>query len=147
MIMDSIARGAAYAALHPGFAKAFSFLRDTDLAGLPDGRLELDGERLYVLVMTVDGRGRDGARFEAHRRYIDIQAVVHGEDIMGWSPMAACREPLPFDVTKDVGFFGDAPRSWVLVPQGCFALFFPEDVHAPLAGTGKVKKAVVKVAV
>lgn len=147
MIMDSCARGAVYAALHPSFARAFTFLRDTDLAGLPDGRIELDGERLYALVMTLDGRGRDGAMFEAHRRYIDIQAVVSGEEVMGWSPLAACRQPLPFDASKDVGFFTGAPASWVLVPEGSFALFFPDDVHAPLAGVGRVKKVVVKVAV
>lgn len=147
MIMDSCARGAAYAALHPCFAKAFTFLRDTDLAGLADGRIDLDGERLYALVMSLDGRGQDGAKSEVHRRYIDIQVVVSGEEVMGWSPLAACRQPLPFDASKDVGFFADAPASWVLVPAGSFALFFPEDVHAPLAGVGRVKKVVVKVAV
>jgi YhcH/YjgK/YiaL family protein len=66
---------------------------------------------------------------------------------MGWSPLAACRQALPFDASKDVGLCNDISASWVLVPQGSFALFFPEDAHAPLAGTGKVKKAVVKVAV
>jgi len=147
MIMDAIARGAAYAALHPGFAKAFAFLREKDLAALPDGRYELDGDRVYVLVMTVDGRGKADAKFEAHRRYIDIQAVVSGDEVMGWSPIAACREPLPFDAAKDVGFYSDTPASWVIVPVGSFAVFFPEDVHAPLAGSGKVKKAVVKIAV
>ena len=146
MIMDSSARGAVYAALHPGFAKAFAFLRDTNLAALPDGRLELDGERLFVLVMTLDGRGRDGAKLEVHRRYIDIQVVVTGADVMGWSPIAACREPLPFDEAKDAGLLNDVSASWILVPQGTFTIFFPEDAHAPLAGTGRVKKAVVKVA-
>jgi YhcH/YjgK/YiaL family protein len=147
MIMDTLARGAAYAALHPAFAKAFAFLRDTDLAALPDGRIELDGDRLYVLVMTLDGRGQAGAKLEAHRRYIDIQAVIRGEDVMGWSPLAACRQALPFDASGDAGLFGDVPASWVVVPQGSFAVFFPEDAHAPLAGTGNVKKAVVKVAI
>lgn len=146
MIMDAIARGTAYAALHPGFATAFAFLREKDLGALADGRYDLDGDRVYVLVMTVDGRGQAGAKFEAHRRYIDIQAVVSGNEVMGWSPVAACRQPLPFDAAKDVGFYADAPASWVTVPAGSFAVFFPEDVHAPLAGSGTVKKVVVKVA-
>lgn len=147
MIMDSLERGAAYAALHPRFAKAFAFLRETDLAALADGRYELDGEKLFVLVMTAEGRGQAAAKFEVHRRYIDIQAVVDGEDLMGWSPLAACTAPLGFDESKDAGFYSDAPASWVSVPRGCFALFLPDDAHAPLAGAGKVKKAVVKVAV
>jgi len=147
MIMDSIARGTAYAALHTRFAKAFEFLCGQDLTALADGRYELDGDRLFVLVMTGDGRGRDGAKFEAHRRYIDVQAVITGADTMGWSPLAACRRSLGFDESKDAGFFADTPASWVVVPQGCFAIFWPEDAHAPLAGTGSVKKAVVKVSV
>ena len=66
---------------------------------------------------------------------------------MGWSPLAACRQPLPFEASEDVGFFSDVPASWILVPEGSFALFFPDDVHAPLAGSGRVKKVVLKVAV
>jgi YhcH/YjgK/YiaL family protein len=147
MVVDSLERGSAYAALHPRFAKAFAFLRDTDLAALAEGRHEIDGDRLYVLIMTAEGRGRQEAKLEVHRRYIDIQLVVSGEDVMGWSPLAACRQSLGFDEGKDAGLFGDAPASWVAVPQGSFALFWPEDAHAPLAGTGKTRKAVVKVAV
>ena len=127
-------------------AKAFAYLRDTDLKALADGRYELDGEKLYALVMTVDGRGQAGAKFEVHRRYIDIQAVVSGTDVMGWSPLAACRQPLPFDAVKDCGFYGDAPLSWIVVPAATFAVFWPDDAHAPLAGSGAIKKVVVKVA-
>ena len=147
MVMDTIARGAVYEALHPAFPRAFQYLSGQDLAALPDGRYELDGDRLFVLVMTVDGRGREDAKPEVHRRYIDIQAVIRGEDVMGWRPLCGCTQPLGFDNAKDVGFFGDAPASWITVHEGSFALFYPEDVHAPLAGMGTVKKAVVKVAV
>lgn len=147
MILDAIHRGDAYVALHPRFAKAFAFLQEKDLAALPDGRYEVDGDAIYVLVMTVDGRGQSGAKFEAHQRYIDIQAVISGEEVMGWSPIDTCSQPTPFDTAKDVGFYSDKPAAWMRVPPGSFALFFPEDVHAPLAGTGKIKKAVVKVAV
>lgn len=147
MILDTLARGAAYAALHPHFAKAFEFLCRGDLATLADGRYELEGDQLFVLVMTADGRGQQGAKLEVHRRYIDIQVVLTGEDTMGWSPLAGCRDSLGFDEAKDVGFFGGSPEAWLRVGPGRFAVFWPEDVHAPLAGTGSVRKAVVKVVV
>ncbi len=147
MILDSCERGAVYGSLHPRFAAAFAFLQRGDLTLLADGRHELDGDRLFALVMSGDGRGRAEARLEVHRRYVDIQAVISGEDLIGWKPVAACRQPAGFDEAGDVGFFGDPPASWVTVPQGCFAVFWPEDAHAPLAGQGKVRKVVLKVAI
>ena len=52
-----------------------------------------------------------------------------------------------FDAAKDVGFFGDRPESWLSLPAGHFAIFFPDDAHAPLAGRGTLKKAIMKIAV
>jgi beta-galactosidase beta subunit len=43
--------------------------------------------------------------------------------------------------------FGDRPELYFTLPPGCFVVFFPSDAHAPLAGNGKVLKAVVKIAV
>ena len=43
--------------------------------------------------------------------------------------------------------FGDKPDLWFSLPPGSFAIFFPSDAHAPLAGAGKTMKAVVKIAV
>ena len=95
-----------------------------------------------------DGRGREGARLEAHRRYIDIQYTIGGDEEIGWTSFASCQVPDgAFDAAKDIGFFGDAPSAWLRVPAGSFAIFFPEDAHAPLAGRGALVKAIVKVAV
>jgi biofilm protein TabA len=103
---------------------------------------------MFVIIDRKDGRGHDGARLEAHRRYIDIQYTIHGDEEIGWSPLAACTAPAgPFDATKDIIFFDDAPSSWLSVPRGSFAIFFPEDAHAPLAGRGALTKAIVKIAV
>lgn len=147
MILDKLSESARYAALHPDFARAFEFLSTTNLGRLTSGRHEIDGERLFVLIDQQDGRGRDGARLEAHRKYIDVQYTFEGMEEIGWSPLDACRPPTGgFDEAKDIGFFNDdRPATWLSVPPGLFAIFFPEDAHAPLAGRGLLKKAVVKI--
>jgi biofilm protein TabA len=147
MIVDTLAQSGRYFALHPGFARAFGFLQHTDLLALAPGRHVIDGDRIYLSIDHKDGRGREGARIEAHRRYIDIQLTLEGGEEIGWMPLAACRQPTgPYDQQKDIAFFFDRPDTWIQVPAGRFAVFFPDDAHAPLAGHGLLKKAIVKVA-
>ena len=148
MILDLLVQSGRYAGLHPGFPRAFQFLAATDLAALPPGRHTIDGDRIYVSIDHKDGRGREGARLEAHRRYIDIQVTIDGDEEIGWMPLDACGlPPGGFDESKDVGFFDAPVATWLAVPGGSFAIFFPHDVHAPLAGRGLLKKAIVKIAV
>jgi len=147
MMLDSLANSARYEAHHPGFARAFAFLSGTDLAALPPGRHEIDGDRIFVLIDHREGRGNDDARLEAHRRYIDIQYTIEGQEEIGFAPLAVCRKPAgPFDEDRDIIFFDDRPMTWLAVPPGQFAIFFPHDAHAPLGGTGPLKKAIVKIA-
>ena len=148
MILDTLANAARYAGMHPGFARAFEFLATTDFRALAPGRHEIDADRLYVSIDHKDGRGEEGARLEAHRRYIDIQYTIEGDELIGWMPLAKCQAPdAPFDEKKDVVLFADRPTTWVAVPPGSVAIFFPHDAHAPLAGLGRMKKAIVKIAV
>ena len=146
MIIDTLANGDRYAALHPRFAAAFAFLRDTDLAALEPGRHAVDGDALFAIVEACPGRTRAEAKLECHRRYIDIQLVLDGVDEMGWKPLADCRDPeTDYDAARDIRFFRDAPASWIATPAGSFCLFFPEDAHAPLVGPGTIRKVVVKI--
>lgn len=146
MILDLLGRSDRYSPLHPLFDQAFAWLRSADLASLPAGKVPIDGDRLFVLIDEPSGRGRDAARLEAHRRYLDIQLTVSGTEHIGWRPFEDCAvEDGPFAADRDIGFFRDRPDTWLVVPAGHFAIFYPEDAHAPLAGTGTVKKAVVKV--
>jgi biofilm protein TabA len=148
VILDTLANAARYAAVHPRFAAAFDFLARPSTASLPDGRHEIDGDRLFVLVDRSAGRGREGATLETHRRYIDIQVTLEGLEEIGWAPLASLRPPRgAYDDAKDIAFFDDRPTTWVGVPPGHFVIFFPQDAHAPLAGRGQLRKAVVKVAV
>ena len=148
MILDTLANADRYIHVHKGFDVAFAFLRNANLAELPAGRNELLGDWVFVVVVEGDGRGKDGAKLEAHRKYIDIQYMVSGVDAMGWKPTAACTRPEgEFDEAKDVVLFADDAEAWVDVHPGAFAIFFPEDAHAPMAGEGAMRKVVVKIAV
>ena len=148
MILDVPANEDLLRKLHPGFRAAFQFLRETDLPQLPEGRLEIDGARLYALVVRAEGRGQAGAKLEAHRRYIDIQHSLSAPDVIGWKQISDCRNPeAAYNEAKDIQFFLDASDSWVAIPQGSFGIFFPADAHAPMASEGPIHKIVVKVAV
>ncbi|CAN5852583.1 YhcH/YjgK/YiaL family protein [soil metagenome] len=148
MIIDTLEHAHRYLQIHPMFALAFAFLASTDLKSLPPGRRELNGQRLIASIDHVTGLGRGRTRLEAHRRYIDIQVAFDGCDEIGWRPLGECRAvDEAHDETRDVGFWKDRPDSWIVLSPGRFAIFFPEDAHAPLAGSGAVKKAVMKIAV
>ena len=148
MILDDLNGATRYYNLHPDFRQAFEFLARTDLASLATGKYELQGERLFVLINRDPGRGHEGARLEAHRKYIDIQFLVDGSEEIGWRPTAECQQlSEPYAEPRDIMFFADAPQTWIQLPKGKYMIFYPEDAHAPLAARGDNVKAVVKVAV
>ena len=146
MILDTLAQADRYLALHPLFARAFEFLRGTDLDALAPGMHAIQDEQLFAIVEDCTGRTRAEAKLECHRRYIDIQLVLEGVDEMGWKPLAACVDPATdHDAARDIRFFNDVPSSWVATPPGSFCLFFPDDAHAPLVSAGRIRKVVVKI--
>jgi YhcH/YjgK/YiaL family protein len=146
MVLDHVQNADRYVALHPRFAEAFRFLTETHLTDLAPGRHEVDGDRLYAMVIRAPGTGCEEARLEAHRRYIDIQYSVDTTDVIGWRHAPTCGL-MSIDEEKDVGFSDAEPNAWVAVAPRMFAVFFPEDAHAPMGGEGELHKVVMKVAV
>lgn len=163
MIIDTIANAARYAPLHPLFAPVFAFMRDHDLHALPNGRHAIGGDDLigadqlsgdvyanavYAIVERVPGRSRADAQLECHRKYIDIQLILAGNDEMGWKPVVDCHHPVAdYAADYDIQFFHDAADAWIMTPAGAFCIFFPEDAHAPLVSTAPIHKIVFKIAV
>jgi biofilm protein TabA len=147
MIVDHLQAAERYFSLHPGFRRGFEFLRGLS-ADPAVGKHIIDGDRLYATIARDQGRGREKSLLESHRRYIDIQFVIDNADLIGWLPTARCeRVSGAYAAEKDIGFFYDRPQTWLDLPAGYFAIFFPQDAHAPLAASGPIYKAVVKVAV
>ncbi len=148
MILGQIKEADRYLNINPHFAKALAFLAQDGLAELAPGRHEIDGDNVYAMVIKGTGQTRSKAKLEVHRKYIDVQYVISGSDDMGWKDLKACKDSLgPYDPQDDAELFGDAPSTWVSVGPGDFAIFFPEDAHAPGASENDFHKVVVKVVV
>lgn len=150
MILDTLPQWRRYAALNPRFAQAFAFLEQAT-PGIADGRHEIDGDAMFALVQRYDTREAVG-QLEAHRRYVDVQCILRGREVIQWAPLASLGEPTrPYDDVKDAAFFsGDADLVPVRLAAGQFAILFPDDAHAPCCAWAEpepVIKIVVKVAV
>lgn len=147
MILARLADCARYLSLHPALQRGFEFLQEADLSDLSEGRHDIDGDRLFAIVARGFGRGQADSPLEFHRNYLDLQYVTHGFDLIGWSPIAECKHIREeYSPETDLGFFHDRPSTWCRLAAGDFAIFYPEDAHAPLGGTGPCHKVVVKVA-
>ena len=146
MIIDRIENSQRLVALHPAFEKVFTFLRTRDLQALPVGRMDLDGDIVYLKVEEPQTRSREAARLERHERYIDIQLPLVGTESYGWTPLQTLPVPeTPYHAEADCAFY-QAPFSVLFsLEPGEFAIFFPEDAHAPCIGEGYLRKIVVKV--
>lgn len=147
MILDSLENAARYTGLRVGCSEAFGFLNQPGLKDLPDGKYEINGDRVYAIVDRTQGRQLSDAQLEGHRKYLDIQYVISGDESMGWRPRQGLSNSVPYDEQKDVEFFEGDPESIVRVPPGSFAVFLPTDAHLPLIGDGPIHKVIVKVAI
>jgi len=147
MILDCLDNAERYFCTNPHFKKAFEFLKTSNVKEL-EGTIEIDGDRVYAMVIKAEGQGHEGAELELHKKYIDIQFCVEGIQEFGWKPAHECvTVTKEFDEEGDYGFFGEEPDLWIPVKPGQFAIFFPWDGHTPKGGKGYLHKVLVKVAV
>ena len=146
MILEPLSFLAALSPLHRHFLKAFDFLSTIEQVGFPEGTFPLEGEEMIAIVEGTSGHGKKDAKLEAHRKYLDIHYVLSGTDLIGWKPLGACQNILrDYADHEDKIFFQDTPESWFTLSPGHFALFFPHDTHAPLAGKKSLKKVILKI--
>ncbi|MCF7817340.1 MAG: YhcH/YjgK/YiaL family protein [Kiritimatiellales bacterium] len=147
MILDTLNNAAKYAGLKIGISEAFGFLNQPGLAELPDGKYEIAGSRVYATIAHENGRRTEDGELEAHRKYLDVQYVISGNESMGWKNREGLVNSMDYDEGRDLEFFKGEPESIVRVPPGSFTVFLPTDAHLPLIGNGPIHKVVVKVAV
>jgi YhcH/YjgK/YiaL family protein len=128
---------------------AFSFLKNNNLSILEARRHDINGNALYVSITDYLTKNREDAKFEAHRKYIDIQYVVSGEEFIGISPITQKDSVLQaYDAGRDIEFMTVKQESEKHANPGNFFIFFPGDAHRPglkSDSTASVRKIVVKI--
>lgn len=149
MIVDTLANADKYTSIHPLFAKAFEYIKSQNLAELEIGKFDVaDGLKAIVAEKAGMTAAESIAKFECHNNNIDIQLCIRGNETIGWKPRSTCTSQKgDYNAEKDVVFYNDAPDMYFNLTDSQFAIFFPEDVHAPMIAINDqpVKKLVMKV--
>ncbi len=120
----------------------------------PCVRYELD-EKTYVNIETYSTKSVFSAKYEYHKKFIDIQLLLSGEEKIYYKPVNDITKPQPFNEEKDIGFFDELidykTADFVKLDCSNFMLIFPHEAHAPQIESEntpiRVKKAVVKLPV
>lgn len=136
--------------LPAALVRGLDYLRDTDFSKLEPGKYEIDGTAIFALVQEYEPAPKEEKRPEAHRKYLDIQYVHRGSEILCYSLENRVNEVLEDRLAEeDVLFFKSVQNEMDLIlARGMYAILFPQDLHRPgcrHGEGGRVKKVVVKV--
>ncbi len=148
MIIDKIENADLYKGISEGLKIGFEYLEQTNLEETEVGKYDLEGG-VKAIVSEYQTKDEKAGVIEAHKKFIDIQFIVKGEEKIGFFPLYDEMPTTPYNTEKDVMFFTE-PVSYTKLGAGMFAVFFPTDVHQPnirLNDSILVKKVVVKVPV
>ena len=146
MIVDTLDNFSKYEAMNPLFKEVTKFLQENELDKLEEGKYPICGNDLFLNLTTAKGKTPDEAVMETHNKMLDIQIPLNTAETYGYTP----RVELPSaeyneekDITKIPGVIA---QNYVTCNPGMFAVFFPEDGHAPcISMEAAIKKAIFKV--
>ena len=145
MICDTLQHLVRYRGLHPNLDTAIDYLLTHDLAALPLGRTEVDGDKVFINLMDATLHPDAGYHPEYHKRYADLQVDLTGSEGWGYTNLPGAEIG---EFTGDCGFQDSDSVATGALGEGRFVLFFPEELHKPglvQHGCVSVRKAVVKI--
>lgn len=127
--------------------KAFAFLKNQDLNTIAKGKYPIDGDNVYASVTYDSTKDFNKTNWESHRKYIDLQYVIAGEERIGVAPISEAKVTNEYNEKRESANYITEGKFYSAKP-GTFFIFFPSDVHRPgitPGGNKPVKKLVVKV--
>jgi YhcH/YjgK/YiaL family protein len=147
MIIDKLSNSILYSSLSERINKAFNYLQSTDFNVLPPGKYEIDGNNVFAILAEYQTKDGSEGKPESHKKYIDVQYVTKGSELIGYAPLINQEISEPYKEENDIVFY-KTKCSFIELSEGMFAILFPDDVHLPGIKVNEksfVKKVVVKV--
>lgn len=150
MIYDVLTNTDTYSGLHSGILQVLKAAKQYTPENFPSGKIQLDGNDVYLNMANFETHAPEGALSEAHHCYIDVMVMVEGTETIYVKNTDKLQEiTTPYDQSRDALFAKlDADALPVHMEPGNFIVLFPQDAHAPgchADGPSKVKKIVGKV--
>lgn len=148
MLYDTLDNLNQYTGMFPNLDTAIAYLTENDLAALPLGRTDIDGDNVYLTVMEADTTPSEGRSFETHSRYMDLQTDIDGVELCEVA-LGEVTPAQPYDTERDFALWNGSVSAAMVMGEGRFAVFMVEEPHKPAIkaeGCSKVKKAVFKIA-
>ncbi len=133
--------------------KILDFAEKNDFKVLEDNTYEISGKNLFYILTSYKTADSISEKYaELHRKYIDIQILLYGEEKFGYSDISSVKKVYKeYDEEKDIELYSTVENEdFFLLKPSMFAVFFPEDVHRPGLSAGvsrSVRKVIFKLAV
>lgn len=147
MITDKLENAEKYYPLSKNIEKGLKFLQENYLKTLKNGIYEIDGKSVYVSIQEYETKDIAVSKWEAHKKYTDIQYIISGEEKIGFTDLSSLTPVIEYDSDRDI-YFLEGEGNYLCAKEGDFVIFTPDDAHRPSLSItdtpSKVKKAVVK---
>ncbi len=147
MVYDHLKNVHLYFPLSERIENALRYCSETNFANMEPGKYEVEGENIYALVSEYNTKPSTSGKWEAHKKYIDIQIMISGKEKMGFTESQKVIVINEYDSEKDCTIY-KGEGNFLIADEKHFAIFFPTDIHMPGMAINipkAVKKVVVKV--
>ena len=152
MIKNSLKYTKNYYNLSNKIKLALEYLEKNDLKVFDNGRYDILGDDVYVNVQDYTSKPETQGKWEAHKKYIDIQFMIKGTERVGVGEIDNYQTTEAYDESKDLEFLAVANDNYQFINmnENDFIILYPQDVHMPQIAMNTpsyVKKAVVKISI
>jgi YhcH/YjgK/YiaL family protein len=149
MIFDRVQHLDFYIPFNSHIREVSNFFHSKQYEALPNGK-HLISDEVFLLIMECDTKAEEDALWEAHRKYIDVQIILSGEEKIAYSDITNLIASNEYSEKDDYQLFKGKAKNYFTLSEGQFALFAPQDAHMTSIRIGqlsKVKKLVFKIPV
>lgn len=149
MVYDSLQNIELYKGLSADIYEGMVFLKNAD-PKIAEGVYQIN-PRVKAIVSEYETKPVNEYGYEAHKKYLDIQCILNGQERVSCLPVEQMKETKPYSEEIDAAFYSADIKhqpSYLSLQPGYFAIFFPQDGHMPQLCVDEplmVKKVVVKV--